>query len=299
MKTLNLLLILSLLIVTSCKPKPANEENNDAETTTEPETTVSLEKAWESDTVLKTPESVYYDAEQNILYVSNVNGTPDVKDGNGFLSTMGPNGAIIKLDWITGLNAPKGIGVFEDKLYVTDIDELVIVDIPQASVIEKVKVPGASFLNDVAVDVDGKVYFSDSNTGKIHIYENGEVKDWITQGLDRPNGLYIEENGILLTSSGSSDLKVLNPKTSEIKVLTTGIGAGDGVEYTGYQGYYLASDWNGEVFIIKPDFTKESLLRTKDEGINSADIGVNKEDHIVYVPTFFDNRVVAYNIIMN
>jgi len=111
--------------------------------------------------------------------------------------------------------------------------------------------------------------------------------------------LFIEEDRVFLTSSGSADLKVINPETAEFKIVTTDIGAGDGVEYSGYEGYYVTSDWSGEVFIINPDFTKESVLRTKDDKINSADIGLNREDHVVYVPTFFNNRVVAYKIIMN
>ncbi|MGC9344662.1 MAG: SMP-30/gluconolactonase/LRE family protein [Bacteroidales bacterium] len=297
MKAINLLLVLSLLIITSCKTKTPTEETTEA--ATEPETKVSLEMLWESDTVFRTPESVLYDADQNILYVSNIDGTPDEKDGNGFISTVGPAGNLIQLEWVTGLNAPKGMGVYQNMLYVTDIDELVVIDITQAAIKEKIPVAGAAFLNDVAVDVNGKVYFSDSGTGKIHIYENGEVKDWITEGLERPNGLFIEEDRVLLTSSGSADLRVIDPETADFEVVTTEIGAGDGVEYTGYEGYYLTSDWSGEVFIINPDFTKESLLRTKDDEINSADIGLNTEDHVVYVPTFFDNRVVAYKIVMN
>lgn len=297
MKAINLLLVLSLLILASCKTKTPTEETT--EDLTEPATSVSLNLLWESDTVFRTPESVLYDADQNILYVSNIDGTPDEKDGNGFISTAGPAGNLIQLEWVTGLNAPKGMGVYQDMLYVTDIDELVVIDITQASIKEKIPVPGATFLNDVAVDVNGKVYFSDSGTGKIHIYENGEVKDWITEGLDRPNGLFIEEDRVLLTSSNSADLKVIDPETAEFEVVTTDIGRGDGIEYSGYEGYYITSDWSGELFVIKPDFTKESILRTMDDEINSADIGLNREDHVVYVPTFFDNRVVAYEIVMN
>jgi len=294
---LQLMLVFSFLAF-SCKTKPTAEEGSEAPMESESKSAAQLSLQWASDTVFRTPESVYYDANKNILYVSNINEGPDKKDGNGFISTMGPAGNVIALEWVTGLSAPKGMGVYDNKLYVTDIDELVIIDITEASIKDRIPVEGAAFLNDVAIDINGKVYFSDSGTGKIHIYNNGEVKEWITEGLERPNGLFIEEDRIMLTSSGSSDLKVINPETAEYTTVTEGIGAGDGVEYTGYEGYYITSDWNGEVFLIKPDFTKESLLRTKDDKINSADIGLNREDHVVYVPTFYDNRVVAYKIEM-
>jgi hypothetical protein len=298
MKAINLILVFSLLLLmSSCKLNTPTEETKEA--ATEPETTASLEMRWETDTIFRTPESVLYNADQNILYVSNINGSPDARDGNGFISTMGPAGNIIELEWVTGLHAPKGMGIYQNKLYVTDIDELVIIDITKAAIIDRVIVPGAGFLNDVAVDDFGKVYFSDSETGIIHTYENEVITDWITEGLERPNGLFIRNGKVMLTSSGSADLKIIDSETAEFEVVTPNIGAGDGIEYSGYEGYYLTSDWSGEVFLIKPDFTKESLLRTKDDKINSADIGLNREDHVVYVPTFFDNRVVAYDIVMN
>ena len=129
------------------------------------------------------------------------------------------------------------------------------------------------------------------------MYEDGKVTDWITEGLDRPNGLYYEDSRMFLTSSGSSDLKIIDPKTAEFVAVTEGIGAGDGVEFTGYEGFYVTSSWNGELFLIYPDFSKESILKTSDQNINSADIGMNTEEHVIYVPTFFDNRVVAYRLI--
>jgi DNA-binding beta-propeller fold protein YncE len=246
MKKISLVFIAILVIVSSCKPKPAAED----ESASMPETSIKLTQLWASDTIFKTPESVYYDADQNILYVSNINNGPDVKDGNGFISTMGPAGNIISLEWVTGLSAPKGMGVFDEMLYVTDISDLVIIDIMESAIVDRIPIEGAAFLNDVAIDGNGKVYFSDSGTGKIHVYENGEVKEWITEGLERPNGLYIEEDRIMLTSSGSADLKIIDPATGEFTTVTEGIGAGDGVEYSGFEGYYITSDWNGEVFLI-------------------------------------------------
>ncbi len=293
MKTLSILII-SVLFVTSCRNQPEEQEATDE---TIPGTSFTLEKAWETDTIFKTPESVHYDEDRNILYVSNIDGKPDEKDGKGFISTMGPNGNKIELEWITGLHAPKGMAVLRDTLYVADVDALVIIDVPNAEIKRRVPIEGASFLNDVAVMPYGRIYITDSNTGKIHIYEDGEVTDWITEGLDRPNGLYLEVNRILLTSSGSSDLKIIDPKTGEFVTVTENIGAGDGVEYTGYEGYYVTSDWNGELFLIYPDFSKVSILKTSDEKINSADIGMNTENHVIYVPTFYDNRVVAYRLI--
>src|SRR5690348_1943869 len=75
-----------------------------------------------------TPESVKYDSAQDVYFVSNVNGGPLAKDNNGFISRVRPDGAIENLKFIEGahngvtLNAPKGLALRGDTLWVADID---------------------------------------------------------------------------------------------------------------------------------------------------------------------------------
>ena len=256
----------------------------------------SLTEVWRTDAVLSTCESVLYDKQQDQLFVSCINGSPTEKNGEGFISILAPDGEVKSLEWVSGLNAPKGMAILDGMLYVADIDQLVLIDIKKAKIVKRISVEGATFLNDVAVSPDGLVYFTDSDTGIIWIYSGDKPKKWITEGLKRPNGLYIEKDRVLLTSSGSQDLKIIDRSTGKAKVVTTEIGHGDGVEFTGKQGYYLTSSWSGEVFLISPDFSKQSLLKTSDQEVNSADIGFNMAEQVVYVPTFFDNRVVAYRL---
>ncbi|MDZ7606331.1 MAG: hypothetical protein U5K79_12260 [Cyclobacteriaceae bacterium] len=61
-------------------------------------------------------------------------------------------------------------------------------------------------------------------------------------------------------------------------------------------GNYLVSDWNGEVFYIDNSGNKTSLLNTKAQKKNTADIWFISEEQLLLVPTFFDNRVVAYKL---
>lgn len=284
------------MLILSCNTGQKSESGseNSTEAVTEPQ--YVLTQVWASDTLMTTCESVLYDEARNTLFVSCINGTPSEKNGTGFIARLDPDGNVQTRKWVTGLNAPKGMGEFGNLLYVTDIDELVIIDIEQGSIVGKIPVDGASFLNDIDVDSDGTVYFSDSDTGILWTYSDGKVSQWITEGLDRPNGIYVEPSRVLLTSSGSEDLKVIDKVTGAFESVTAGIGAGDGIEYTGKEGYYLTTSWAGEIFLIHPDHSKESLLKTSDQEINSADIGFNQAEQIVYVPTFFDNRVVAYRL---
>ena len=126
---------------------------------------------WETPTNLKNPESVAYAPKQNVLFVSNVNGRPDQKDQNGFISKVSPsNGSIIDLNWVTGLNAPKGIAISNDgsKLYVSDITDLVQIDTANGKIIKRFNAPGSSFLNDVVSDNKGNIYVSDTITNTLY-----------------------------------------------------------------------------------------------------------------------------------
>src|SRR2546427_258967 len=70
-----------------------------------------------ADSGIKAPESVLYDVAGDQYLVSNINGQPLDKDGNGFISRLTPEGRVAELKWIAGgtkgvtLNAPKGMGI--------------------------------------------------------------------------------------------------------------------------------------------------------------------------------------------
>lgn len=291
MKKILFILVPALLIISCNSPKPAGSQSASSA-----EPVYALTELWKTDTIMKTCESVLYDEQRKALYVSCINGAPADKNGKGYIAMLDLSGNVKALEWVSGLNAPKGMGIFGKLLYVADIDQLVVIDIQKAEIVERIPVEGATFLNDVAVDTDGTVYFSDSDTGWIWKYKEGEMEPWVTEGLERPNGLYIEESRVLLASSESSDLKVIDKASGAYETLTPEIGHGDGVEFTGKEGHYIVTSWSGEIFLILPDFSKVSLLKTSDQKINSADIGFNKAEQVVYVPTFFDNRVVAYQL---
>jgi sugar lactone lactonase YvrE len=288
----------ALLLVAFFTLMPACRNSGPGETASAPDAkaTWSLNEIWRTDTLLTTCESVLYDPSGKQLFVSCINGAPTEKNGLGFIALLQPDGSIKEHKWLTGLNAPKGLGLHGNTLYVTDIDQLVLIDIRNAEILERLDIEGASFLNDVAIGADGKVYFSDSDTGYIWVYSDGMLSAWITEGLQRPNGLFVEEDRVLLTSSGSEDLKVIDLSSGSMETVSTGIGHGDGIAYTGTEGYYITTSWSGEIFLIYPDYSKISLLKTSDQEINSADIGFNLSEQVIYVPTFFDNRVVAYKL---
>ncbi|MCD4692290.1 MAG: hypothetical protein K8R79_05210, partial [Calditrichales bacterium] len=131
-----------------------------------------LTKKWESPQKFKTPESVCYDAKRKIIYVANINGNPTTKDNNGFISKLSLTGKIVDLKWIKELNAPKGMGVFKGKLYVSDIDQVVEIDIDKSKILKRYEADGAKFLNDISIDKSGNVYISDMVANRIYRLKN-------------------------------------------------------------------------------------------------------------------------------
>ncbi len=299
----NQLLAIGLaLIIAACGNE--KKETSATDTSAVPKDTVklpavSVEVVWTTDTVMRAPESVLFDKGRNIIYVSNIKGMPTDKDKNGFISKLTPDGKVETLEWIKGLDAPKGLGLYKNKLYVTDITKLVEIDIEKGKISKTYNVPGAKFLNDITVDTAGTVYFTDFETNKIHTLINGKLGVWLDTGLNKPNGLLIENNRLLVAFSGSSDFKSYDLATKIATVLATEISAGDGIAYFGKPDHYIVSDWNGTVFLIEPNGTKNIVLDTKGNKVNSADITFIPETSTLLVPTFFDNRVVAYKVTHN
>ena len=298
-----LISVSAALLLFSCnsaqKETPVTADSTKVAADTVKVPVVVAEQIWATDTILKTPESVLYDKTRNVIYVANINGMPTDKDKNGFISKLTADGKIETLEWVKGLDAPKGMGLYKNKLYVTDISKIVEIDIEKGKISKTYNVPGAKFLNDITVDTAGVVYFSDYETNKIYTLTNGKVAVWLDKDLNKPNGLLIESNRLLVAFSGSMDFKSYDLATKTATGIATEIGAGDGVAYFGKPGHYLVSDWNGTVYLIEPNGNKNIVIDTKADKINSADIDFITETKTLLVPTFFNNRVVAYKVTHN
>lgn len=250
-----------------------------------------LEKIWETDTIIAIPESVLPDATGKQLFVSLIDGGPWEVDGHGGVGRLGIDGKTYDGGWIMGLNAPKGLGRYENKLYVADIDHVVVIDIRKGKVEKTLPIEGASGLNDVTVDEHGVVYVSDSKTGKVHKIEKGVVSLYLDQ-LPGVNGL-MATGGKLYILAKKAVLEADDSKN--IKTITDLPNGGDGVEPVG-NGDLIVSEWIGYVYYVYADGRKELLLDTHAEKKNTADIYFDKVSSILYVPAFNAKTVVAYKL---
>lgn len=253
-----------------------------------------LVKLWETDTTLKVPESVFIDQKNNVLYVSNIDGQPWAKDGKGSIGKIGLDGKIIAVDWVTGLQAPKGMGMHKNHLYVADLNEVVVIDITKGTIVDRIVIDGAITLNDISVEENGTVYVSDSRGRKVYSIENKKATVLLdTTQLKGPNGVLKHKGSLYVLDAGSM---YRMEKNGSLTKLADGMEGGtDGIEnITGSD--FLVSTWGGVVYYVSENGAKEVLLDGRQQKINSADIGYDRAKRIVYVPTFWRNTVVAYKL---
>jgi sugar lactone lactonase YvrE len=264
------------------------------------------EVVWELEG-LQTPESVHHDPGRDVLYVSNINGEPTGRDGNGYISRVSPEGEMLEREWVTGLDAPKGLVSDGATLYVSDIDRLVAIDIEAGEISGTWPAEGAVFLNDTAVAEDGRVYVSDMVTGRIHVLE-GDALAVLAEGeaLQHPNGLNFHGGKLLVapwgpglredfTTEAGGHLLTVDLATGDVAPLGAGTPVGnlDGLEPDGKDGW-IVSDWiAGAVYRIAGDGAAEMLL---DLDMGSADLEYLPDRGLLFVPMMLDDRLVAYRI---
>lgn len=250
-----------------------------------------LTKLWETDSTLKVPESVLFHAPEKMLYVSNIDGKPDEKDLNGSISKVSLDGKIVQLQWAVNLSAPKGMGVYNNTLFVADLTDVAVIDMKTGKITRRIPVPGAVFLNDITIDKKGVVYVSDSRTGKVHRIKGTTVTTFMENKMG-VNGLLAVNDDLYMAVK---DTLFHCDKNKKLMAITTGIDqSSDGIVQNGND--LIVSCWNGIIYYVKPDGAKSVLIDTRAQGSNTADIGFDPTTKTVYVPTFFKNKVVAYQL---
>ena len=262
----------------------------------------SLEVKWVVDG-LNEPESVVFDKKNSAIYISNINGDPLKIDKNGYISKISVDGQILDKKWITGLDAPKGMAIFNDYLFVADVNKIWRINTSNKKK-KLFSVNGAGFLNDLVVDKKGRIYASDMFKNRIYQLKNENITIWKqSKLLDSPNGLLIEGNYLIIACWGKiksgfdteikGKLIKVNLKTREIQKFfsTRPIGNLDGIVFNKDNGY-LSTDWiNGKLFSInKKGIVTNSFKINK----GAADLEILMHKNLILIPMMKNNNLTAF-----
>ena len=243
-----------------------------------------------------TPESILHDADSDLYLVANINGRPNAKDNNGFISRVTPAGLVQELKWIDGahesitLHAPKGMALVGDELFVTDIDVVRVFNRRTGSPLRAVSIPEAVFLNDLAAGPDGAIYVTDNAAGTVHKLAQDDTFQCIASGnsLAGPNGIAVYQGAVYIAPWGSKMMYHLNNKGARGPARKVPAAKLDGLVILA-DGYALLSSWDGraiygvsvggEVTTLFSDITAP------------ADIGYDFKRGRVLIPHFLDDRL--------
>ncbi len=264
------------------------------------------------------PESVVYDRRTKEYYVSNVVGSAGEKDGKGWISKLDSRGKMKALKWADGsratgmdlkrnLDAPKGLGLRDGILWVTDIDSVSAFQTKTGKKTVEIKIPDAKFLNDLTFGEKGEVLVSDMLAGRIYSIKKSPSFEIFHEGRDieNPNGLTVA-SGTLLIAGWGNDIRKdfstpvpgrvlsMNLETKAVTPWSTlPMGNLDGIEFDG-PDVAIVSDWMaGKVYSLKKGGKCTLLL----EGFHgSADLTFIPETRTLVIPVMNEDRVVAYRL---
>ena len=262
---------------------------------------------------LKTPEGALFDAVRNVWYISSINGVPNEADNNGYITRVSADFATVDTMFIAGgangvaLDAPKGMALLGDTLWVADITNLRAFDVTTGAPIASVAVEGAQFLNDITVGALGTLYISDTgirfgpdgmtHPGPDRLFQltGRTVNEAVRfEGAPGPNGvLFNEATGrVLVVPFATGTIYEWTPGSSTVDSIASGPGSYDGAVRLA-SGRLLVSSWADSTVHELANGALTPLIR----GVPSpAEMGVNERESVIAVPLFEAGRVEFWKV---
>lgn len=269
------------------------------------------------ETGLAGPESVLWDAERHVWYVSNINGASMAKDDNGYIVRLTADGAMMdSLPFINGadadivLHAPKGMALVGDTLWVADIDALRAFNVVSGTAVTTLELGAqyATFLNDVAAAADGSLLITDSGfaidaDGRITYPGQSRVFQLVGRnartvlGLPERSGAngiaFDPARGQWLIVGDAPSLFGWTPGADSAEVLAPLPGEKDGLVLLA-DGRALFSNWtDSSLQVLAAD---GSVSRVRGGLPEAADLGYDSVRGLVAVPLTGAGRVEIWRL---
>jgi hypothetical protein len=272
-----------------------------------------------ADVGFMTPESVLIDTLADVYIVSNINGEPAAEDDNGFISRVTPDGQVENLKWIDGaspditLNAPKGMAIRGDTLFVTDLGCIRMFHRVTGAKEGETCIQGATFLNDIVLGMDTVLYVTDSGlkagasglepSGTDAVYrmpllpgKGGEGGTVLMRGpeMGRPNGLAAKPRGVVVVTFGSGEIFLLDSTGKMTSMMSPTQKQLDGVAFMP-DGSLLFSSWVDSAIMKVP--AVGGRYETVVSGAESpADFAFDAKRGRVVIPLFNRNEILIQEV---
>ena len=264
------------------------------------------------------PEAVAYDRGQDVFFVSSMDGFGSAKDGRGSISRIhagNPDRVDTFLQsGINGitLNAPKGMALQGDTLWVADIDVLRGFDRRTGAPLATLDLAphDAVLLNDIAAGPDGVLRVTDSclqmtevgviytNGSKIFEIGRGGAISVVAQGNDlgHPNGIdwdARERRWVVATFHPfQSQVYAMRPGEASRTVLAQGIGRFDGLQVL-EDGRIVVTAWRDSSLHV---FAGGKDERAITDLWQPAALGVDTRRDRLAIPLVLQGRVQIWEL---
>ena len=254
------------------------------------------------------PESTIVN--KNDLYVANVGKElkPTLKDGDGFISKLDVNGKIKELHFIDGLDAPKGMGIVGNTLFVADINTLRGFDLSTKKEVFNVVFEGVNFLNDITVKDSNTLFIGASDTSAIYEVNISNKSYKKLMDFTVTNGLFYEDGILYAAQLGSTTQNMFDGKGKLYKIdlkdnnkltqLGNFEGVLDGVTKVGNKVY--VSDWGNakdtgivRVYDLK---TKEETILKLQSFMGAADFWIDEKSKKIFMPQMIGGKVTIFDL---
>lgn len=252
------------------------------------------------------PAGFIVDPATGMYYVSNVVGAPRAKDGIATIAKIDADGKLIDRHFVSGgkngvtLNAPKGLAILGNGLYVADIDAVRRFDKNSGKLLGTVDLAllGAKFLNGLALGPEGQLFVSDTISNviyKIDLAKNDQVTILARgAGLGYPNGMVYEHrhHRLLVTTSNSEKIIAVDMRGQLLTVYRGAFKDLDGIDLDG-EGNMIVSDFAaGKIYRIK----KYSSLETiRENMVTPAGLSFDARNNRVLVPSYDGGIVFTFS----
>lgn len=261
----------------------------------------AADPVWTVSRCVGAPSHALYDADSETLYVSQISGEGDARDGVGTISRLSLDGAIRDCAWVAGLDAPKGIALHRKTLWITDIDRLHRIDTETAEIVECLDVPRAKFLTGIAVDAEGAVYVADMLASRVYHYRDGRfVVHSSGSEMESPSGIALEEGSMIvapwgLTTDYSTKVpgSLLSIERQKPRTLTKPLGNLYGLTSDGAGGWLTSDFSSGKIFHYSAKAGLRELIQL-DPGVGGITYVASK--NLLVVPELTENRISAYDL---
>lgn len=255
------------------------------------------------------PESIL--KHKGFIYVSNQGQKNTKKDG--YISKLDTKGNFVSEKWTKNLDDPKGLAIYKGNLYVTDITKVYAFNIESGSMIKKIDITGAQFLNDITIAGNGTIYISDTLQRVIYIVDAKTNKSDIfiskitekgSNKTEAPNGLFIKGTKLYVASwsKGSKtgweydavgSFFYIDIKDKSVHFIAKELGRLDGVEECAEGKWLLSAKKENKVFRIDEKGKVETIL---DNTVDVADIGYDKNTNMLFLPLMASGELQAYRL---